>query len=104
MSEFVFSDEYCREISAAYWAEEEEMKAGVHPSQVTERIEKALYSLGYQYEKISYLYWCNDGCRVRVHIDGEYFGTFDYHENVFTDTPESRLNDATKDFEINRRY
>ena len=39
---------YCREVSVAYWAEEDEYAAGIHPEQVKERIEKELYKLGYQ--------------------------------------------------------
>lgn len=86
-----FSD-YCREVSAAYWAEEDEMKCGIHPTQVNERIEKELCNLGYHYEDISYLDWnIGGGPRVNVHTNGEYFGTFDYELNKFESTPESRL-------------
>ena len=41
----MFDNDCCKEISAAYWAEEEEMKLGIHPSQVKERIVKELYEL-----------------------------------------------------------
>ena len=28
--------QYCKDVSAAYWAEEDEIKMGVHPSQIIE--------------------------------------------------------------------
>lgn len=31
--------EYIREVNAAYWAEEDEFRAGVHPTQLNERQE-----------------------------------------------------------------
>lgn len=90
MTDKEFSD-YCREVSAAYWAEEDEMKAGIHPTQIKERIEKSLYELGYQYEDISFLDWNVEGPRVRVSTDGSFFGVFNYELNEFESTPESRL-------------
>ena len=36
----MFDDSYIHEVNAAYWAEEEELRAGIHPSQVKERIKK----------------------------------------------------------------
>ena len=33
-------DEYIKEVNAAYWAEEEEMKLGIHPSQTDRRAEE----------------------------------------------------------------
>lgn len=37
---FEMNDDYIKEVNAAYWAEEEEMKAGIHPSQIIERVKK----------------------------------------------------------------
>lgn len=33
---FEINDEYVREVSTAYWEEEEEMKMGIHPLQILE--------------------------------------------------------------------
>lgn len=93
-------DSYCREISAAYWAEEAEFKAGIHPSQVRERIEAVLREDQIDDPNITFLDWTPNGPRVRVSIDGEYYGTFDYEENVFESTPGSRLEENTRDFEL----
>ena len=101
----MFDNDCCKEISAAYWAEEEEMKLGIHPSQVKERIVKELYELGTDYtdNDITFLDWDISGSRVRVFIHDSFFGIFDYEENKFQSTPESRLEEVTKDFELNRR-
>lgn len=83
MSESEFSD-YCAEVSAAYWAEEAEYAAGIHPEQVKERIEKELCKLGYHYEEISFLDWASvDGPKVKVSTNGSYFGIFNYETNKF---------------------
>ena len=37
---FEMDDDYIKEVNANYWVEEEEMKTGVHPSQIIERIQK----------------------------------------------------------------
>lgn len=83
MSEEEFGS-YCREVSVAYWAEEDEYAAGIHPEQVKERIEKELYKLGYQYEEVSFLDWASiEGPRVKVSKDGSFFGIFNYETNKF---------------------
>lgn len=73
---------YCREISRLYWIEEDEMKLGIHPSQVKERIEKELNLIDKAYEKITFLDWIENS-QVKVSLDGVYFGIFDYAENHF---------------------
>lgn len=90
----LFDDDYCREVSLAYWAEEEEFKAGTHPTQVRERIEDVLRKSDIHNPNITFLDWVPDECRVRVFIDEYYYGTFDYEENVFESTPGSRLQDT----------
>lgn len=89
----MITDEYIKEINAAYWAEEEEMKAGIHPSQVRERIEKALYDMGHQYEEISFLDWNVEGPRVKVSTNGKFFGIFNYETNKF-ETEEKKVNSS----------
>ena len=79
----MFDDSYIQEINAAYWAEEDEMKAGTHPSQVKERIEKSLHEIGHEYREITFLDWNIEGSNVKVFIDGSLFGVFNYEENKF---------------------
>jgi hypothetical protein len=79
---FNYDDEYIREINSAYWAEEEEFKAGIHPTQIIERLEKVLNSIKVIYNKISFLNYI-DGGKVKVSLDGKYYGTFDYLSNCF---------------------
>ena len=103
---FDFDENYMREAAEAYFAEEAEMKAGIHPTQVKERMMKELNNLGYDFDDtdIGYLNWEIDGPRVEVFTDeGDRFGIFNYEDKIFESTPESRLEEATKDFELNRR-
>lgn len=97
-------EDYCRETSQAYWAEEEELKAGIHSTQVRERIEKALGKLGHTYEEVSFLDWNIDGPRVIVHTNGSYFGVFDYEDNEFESTPSSRLETTIRLNDLGPRY
>lgn len=81
----LFDDDYCREISNAYWAEEEEMKAGIHPTQVLERIKKTMADLfNITDPNITFLNWEKyDGPRVEVSTDDMIFGVFNYETNAF---------------------
>lgn len=72
------------ELSAMYWAEVDEMEQGIHPSQIIERFENVLKENGVQYDKITYLDYIENNL-VRVQLDGVYYGTFDYIQNVFID-------------------
>lgn len=76
-------DDYCREASAAYWAEEDEMKLGTHPTQVLERIKTALSETNVNYDNITFLDWHIDGPRVKVSLDNNLFGIFNYSTNKF---------------------
>lgn len=70
-----------------------EPDAGVNPTQVKERIETKLYELGYLYDKVTHLDWSPHGPRVMVSTEGttgSYFGIFNYDENYFESTPETR--------------
>lgn len=76
--------EYCREVTDAYFAEEEEMKAGIHPSQVKERIEKWMKDHNVNGE-ITFLEWnMAPPDHVNVSINNNYYGSFDYMKNDFT--------------------
>lgn len=91
---FEMNDEYIKEVNANYWAEEEEMKVGVHPSQIIERVQKALEKSGVK-KKITFMdYNGFSGTRVGVSVDGNFYGVFDYIDNVFKSTPESRLTET----------
>lgn len=75
---------YTREVSANYWMEEEEMKLGIHPSQVKERIENALISkMGENFGEITFLDWKIEGSKVKVHLNNSFYGVFDYKKNEF---------------------
>lgn len=72
-----------QELSAMYWAEEEEMKLGNHPSQVKERIESNLNTHRIEYDKITFLDWNIEGPRVIVSLDNSIYGVFNYEINQF---------------------
>ena len=38
----IIDDEYCREVSSVYFEEEEEMRLGIHPSQILDSVENEL--------------------------------------------------------------
>lgn len=91
---FEMNDDYIKEVNANYWAEEEEMKAGVHPSQIIERVQKVLDESGVK-KKITFMdYDGFSGTRVGVSVDGNFYGVFDYVDNIFESTPESRLTET----------
>lgn len=91
---FEIDDNYIKEVNTNYWAEEEEMKAGVHPSQIIERVQKALLESGNK-GKITFMdYNGFSGTRVGVSLDDNFYAVFDYIENEFETTPESRLTEA----------
>lgn len=78
----MFTDEDIKELNAMYWAEEDELKLGIHPSQVMERIKRELSDIDKGYHEISYLNWVDNG-KVEVSLDGVLFATFDYIKNCF---------------------
>lgn len=54
----IFDDpDYCRDLSNAYFAEEEEMKAGIHPSQLIPKCKKYLREHGYNISLITFWDW-----------------------------------------------
>lgn len=84
----IIDDDYCRTVSEAYWAEEEEYRLGIHPEQIKERIKKELGKGSY---KITSLDWKYGISRVGVYIDNEFYGVFNYKENKFYNTPNDRF-------------
>lgn len=86
----IIDDEYCDEVSRNYWAEEYEMKMGIHPTQIKERIESWM-SKNNASGEITFLDWGYYGHRVGVQIDKKFFGIFDYDKNIFESTPDDRL-------------
>lgn len=78
----VIDEEYVREVSAAYWEEEAEMKAGIHPTQIKERLKKELYAKGI-YQKITFMNYLDGGIvRASLGNSGIYVA-FDYINNQF---------------------
>ena len=97
---FEIDDNYIKEVNSNYWAEENEMKAGVHPSQIIERVEKELIKSGNK-GKITFMdYNGFSGTRVGVSVNNSFYGVFDYIENEFESTPESRLTETLEVAEI----
>lgn len=87
---FGIDDDYIKEVNVNYWTEEEEIKAGIHPSQIIERVQKALNESGIK-KKITFMdYNGFPGTRVGVSIDGNFYGVFNYIENVFESTPRKQ--------------
>ena len=77
------SDEFMRDLSLSYWAEEEEMKAGIHPTQIIERMNVELRKMNINPDNIGRLDY-NVYPMVEVHYkNGDLLGTFDYQRNVF---------------------
>ena len=69
---FEMDDDYIKEVNANYWVEEEEMKTGVHPSQIIERIQKVLDESGVK-KKITFMDYSGfSGTRVGVFVDKEF--------------------------------
>ena len=97
---FEIDDNYIKEINANYWEEENEMKAGVHPSQIIERVEKELIKSGNK-GKITFMdYNGFSGTRVGVSVNNSVYGVFEYIENKFESTPESRLIETLETIEM----
>lgn len=77
------SDAECRYLSDAYHSEIEEMRLGIHPTQVSERIKERLKSDNINFNKITFLNWNVTGPKVRVSLDNKEYGIFNYETNVF---------------------
>ena len=82
-----YSNEYINEESATRWVEEDEMKLGIRPSKIKESIEFWLNTNEARYGNITFLDWSYDEQKVGVYVDGEFFGVFNYHCNVFETVP-----------------
>ena len=67
----IIDGEYCDEVSRYYWAEEDEMKMGIHPTQIKERIESWMSKNNVSGE-ITFLDWGYCGHRVGVQIDKQF--------------------------------
>ena len=75
---------YVQDVSAAYFAEEAEMLAGVHPTQVAGRIKVALTKVCIYNPNITFLNWVDyEGPRVGVDVNNELYGVFNYASNKF---------------------
>lgn len=81
----MITDDYIKEVNAAYWAEEDEMRMGIHPTQIRAKIEAYLIQNKIVKDTDSmrdiFLNWVGNN-RVEVSIDGDLIGTFDYKENT----------------------
>ena len=103
-ADYNLDDDYIEEVNANYWAEEAEMKEGVHPSQIIERVQNVLDESGIK-KKITFMDYAGfSGTRVGVSVDGNFYGVFDYIENVFESTPESRLTETLEVAEMGIKH
>lgn len=85
---FEIDDDYCRESAAAYFAEEEEMKLGIHPTQVIERIKDWFSKNGNDTVDVTKLdEWTDSTVKVYVRYtesdEKKFFGIFNYINNEF---------------------
>ena len=79
-------DDYIREVNSAYLAEEEELMAGTHPSQIIPRIEKVLSEMGLDKNLVTMYDWIIPGPRVAVNYYTNLLGIFNYETNEFEGT------------------
>lgn len=79
----IMSDEHANELIAAYWAEEEEMKAGVHPSQIIPKIEELLRLMSMDPALVTMYDWNTSGHTVIVSYENKKFGIFNYDKDCF---------------------
>lgn len=87
---FEINDDYCREISEAYWIEEDEEKMGIHPLQIKERVLSVLKRNNITFSEYMQNFWPS-GPRVEIILDGNFYGIYDYESDEFESTPDSRL-------------
>lgn len=86
--QFDIDEEYSREAAAAYFAEEEEMKLGIHPTQIKDRIKDWFYKNDDGNVDITRLHeWTDSTVKVYIRrtgmLDGKIFGIFNYINNEF---------------------
>lgn len=86
--QFDIDEEYSREAAAAYFAEEEEMKLGIHPTQIKDRIKDWFYKNDDGNVDITRLdEWTDSTVKVYIRrtgmLDGKIFGIFNYINNEF---------------------
>lgn len=87
----MFDDGYIQEVSRNYWAEEDEMKLGIHPSQVSAKVVKALKDKGIKVNETPYLDWHYGSGFVGVRLDSGFVGVFDYRKCSFVDKGTSNV-------------
>ena len=88
MKAFEIDDNYCKEAADAYFAEEEEMKLGIHPTQIKDRIKDWFYKNDDGNVDITRLdEWTDSTVKVYIRrtgmLDGKIFGIFNYINNEF---------------------
>lgn len=87
----IIDDEYCREVSNAYFEEEEEMRLGIHPSQILDSVENELCKRNIK-GKVTFMDYANyTGHNVGVSLNGEFFGVYNYDEDVFESMPSKYM-------------
>lgn len=87
---FGIDDDYIREVSSYYWEEEEEMRLGIHPSQILERVQNTLKKLGVKGE-ITFMDYSPIGAKVNVFVDNKLYDVFDYSVNLFENQKQKTI-------------
>lgn len=80
-------DEYLRDVSQYYWVEEDEMKLGIHPSQILERVQSSLNKLNVTYKEITYMDY-RQSALVDIYLDNKLYKTYDYTKNTFVESDD----------------
>ena len=86
--QFDIDEDHSSEASGAYFAEEEEMKLGIHPTQIKDRIKDWFYKNDDGNVDITRLdEWTDSTVKVYIRrtgmLDGKLFGIFNYINNEF---------------------
>lgn len=80
-------DEYLRDASQYYWVEEDEMKLGIHPSQILKRVQNSLNKLNIAYKEITYMDY-RQSTLVDIYLDNKLYKTYDYTKNTFVESDD----------------
>lgn len=92
---FEIDDDYMREVSSHYWEEVDEMRLGIHPSQILERVQNALKKLGVKGE-ITFMDYSPIGPKVNVFVNNKLYDVFDYSVNLFENQKQKSISTIIK--------
>ena len=86
-----------REYAEAYFAEEEEMKMGTHPSQIIPRATEELKSRGYDVDNIIIWDWHDNDGTVKIKFSDGEIVSYDYINNqIINNRSENIISNHSK--------